>query len=441
MSDISTQLIALNDVKTDLKANLVTQGITLAGTETFAVLADKVLEIEGGAEFNIHCQVEEPTATDGLWVKKDFTPSETIIAMSRFFNNPQVDDTHSTKAIMPNSRRHLTAQSSGGLVFCLLGWTTAVSDLNVAYEPLTNTWVSKTNSSSAQHEISSALVGGKIFCFGGRQSSGGNTTNQAYDIATDTWATRTALTSSRYRGTAQAYNDLFYYIGGIVSATVGTNQSFNTLTNTWVTLATCPVARHFLSSVIINGLIYIFGGRLTLTGAPYTSTVYAEHYCYDISTNTWSEKASMPSPRHSLSGATVNGIIYAIGGDSTSGDTTGVSNSVFSYDPLTDTWETKNPLSSQRAKHTNGVVDGVVYIIGGEGTGNMNTSYTPIGTKRIKDTLLVDTASGINQVELIKSDAVQLTLPVKGVGVGDNDGYLKNTPCAWHNGTEWIDIL
>jgi len=49
MATIGQQLIALNNVKTALKANLVTKEVALAGTETFAVLADKVLDIETGS--------------------------------------------------------------------------------------------------------------------------------------------------------------------------------------------------------------------------------------------------------------------------------------------------------------------------------------------------------------------------------------------------------
>src|SRR6266576_1225796 len=77
----------------------------------------------------------------------------------------------------------------------------------------------------------------------------------------------------------------------------------------------------------------------------------------------WTTKASMLTPRSSLSSGVVNGILYAVGGIAAS---TAIVATNEAYDPATDTWTTKAPMPTARAGLAVGVVNGIVYAIGGE---------------------------------------------------------------------------
>ncbi|MBI1929540.1 hypothetical protein HYR99_35505 [Candidatus Poribacteria bacterium] len=90
----------------------------------------------------------------------------------------------------------------------------------------------------------------------------------------------------------------------------------------------------------------------------------------------WSERASMPTPRSRLAIGVVNGVIYVIGGASPGGDL----NINEAYDPATDTWTTKASMPTPRAGAARGMVNGVIYVIGGHGPGgylNTNEAYDP----------------------------------------------------------------
>jgi hypothetical protein len=68
---------------------------------------------------------------------------------------------------------------------------------------------------------------------------------------------------------------------------------------------------------VVNGILYAVGGA---TAASTVNTVEA----YDPTTNTWTTKAPMPTARRSLRIGVLNSVLYAIGGQHTvPGDYTG----------------------------------------------------------------------------------------------------------------------
>ena len=89
-----------------------------------------------------------------------------------------------------------------------------------------------------------------------------------------------------------------------------------------------------------RGILYALGGGTTF-GAILT-TVEA----YDPATDSWTGKAPMLTPRHSLGVTAINGTLYAVGG-ATIG--TLVPAPVEAYDPSTDTWTAKASMPTPRS--------------------------------------------------------------------------------------------
>src|SRR5207244_4039028 len=104
----------------------------------------------------------------------------------------------------------------------------------------------------------------------------------------------------------------------------------------------------------VNGILYAvggFGGGNMLLG-----TVEA----YDPSTNTWTTKASMPTPRANFAVGMVIGVLYAVGGNSTA-----VLGTTEAYDPVANSWATKASMPTARHSLGVGAVNGVLYALGG----------------------------------------------------------------------------
>ena len=128
-------------------------------------------------------------------------------------------------------------------------------------------------------------------------------------------------------------------------------QPVNATEDSWTTKAPMQTARSFFEVATVNGKIYAFGGDGTNTTEE-----------YDPETNTWTTKASMPTARSGFAVAVFQNKIYVIGGEIIGTGFTGISEV---YDPTTDSWETKTSMPTKRDNPVANTVDDKIYVIGG----------------------------------------------------------------------------
>jgi N-acetylneuraminic acid mutarotase len=126
--------------------------------------------------------------------------------------------------------------------------------------------------------------------------------------------------------------------------------------NTWLTRPQMPTARAGLVAATVNGNIYAIGGQPT-NGAPIAKV---EKYDPDGSLFVWSDRASLPSPRSFASGAAViNGKIYVTGGFGPGGK----SRSLYVYNAATNSWSAKTQIPVATAHGASVVIDGKLYVL------------------------------------------------------------------------------
>lgn len=199
-----------------------------------------------------------------------------------------------------------------------------------------------------------------------------NVTGQTFNASTNTWSTGgSSFTIPVITGTpgVACLNGNVYVIGGTTGDSAGTltaNQIFNTASSTWTTGADMPTARTRLGLATVDGLIYAIGGLTSAPNTlPYTYTAAVE--VFNPSTNTWSTGVPLPQPLSCFGVAVSNGIVYVIGGfNSSNGGTTPV-NTVYNFNPAVGTWSTNANLPSARgcvgaAADSNGYI----YAVGGQ---------------------------------------------------------------------------
>lgn len=128
----------------------------------------------------------------------------------------------------------------------------------------------------------------------------------------------------------------------------------------WDTLQPDPMPRYAASSFMIENMIYIIGG--TYPNFTISNTVEA----YDITTNTWSTKASYPAKLDALGTFALNGLGYCVGGQNSIEYIPSLySKSVYSYNPATNIWTQKNDFPIEQAGINEGVIaQGKAYIVG-----------------------------------------------------------------------------
>lgn len=173
------------------------------------------------------------------------------------------------------------------------------------------------------------------------------------------WVNKSSMTVARQQfGTAEL-NGQLYVLGGVVSGegtVLDVVERYDPLTDTWNTVQSMPHLRYRFYSAAVDGKIYVFGGSgwTSGTGVDVSTTVDV----YTPLTDTWETLVKpMPSARNDLSGAVVNGKIYLIGGQPTL--------TIDEYDPINDSWVTKSASGTGRQSFTVSVSGNDIYIIGG----------------------------------------------------------------------------
>ena len=271
------------------------------------------------------------------------------------------------------------------------------TNVNQAFDPVTNTWSIKAPVPDARGEgtggsssAGAASIGGLIYYAGGfnlYRSFGVLGALRVYNPVTDTWAERAPMITPRWGLAAAQVKGLFYAIGGTTTSGfngVITNvvEAYNPALDAWKAVAPMPTARIYPAAVELNGLLYVIGGVLP-KGHP-TNVVEV----YDPATNTWTTGAPMPTARGGLAVGVIGSTIYAVGGGTAVyppqrlqvglGPLPGYANEA--YDAASNTWTTRLPLPRSRQGLGGGVISSVLYVAGGDVGGRADTAgwaYTP----------------------------------------------------------------
>ncbi|MDR2707241.1 MAG: hypothetical protein LBB87_00620 [Nitrososphaerota archaeon] len=155
------------------------------------------------------------------------------------------------------------------------------------------------------------------------------------ELTADSWTTKTPMNQARFGLGVVAADGKIYAIGGATaedmfhnSFAVGTNECYDPKTDTWVTLEPMPTPRTGFAIAAYQSKIYCMGGTPHLTDDMKPRCDITE--VYDITTNTWSTKAAMPFKGSGLTGHNIDDKIFVLN-----------ANSLFMYDPNTDTWDRK----------------------------------------------------------------------------------------------------
>jgi N-acetylneuraminic acid mutarotase len=284
------------------------------------------------------------------------------------------------RAPLPSARRALAVGAANGLVFAIGGLNGAGSAISsvMGYNPSTNSWSSKAAlPASRSTGNGAATINGTIYVAGGQDAGGGLTrTLFAYNASTNHWTTRASMPVASGCGGSAVIGGKLYVFGGCTSTSTGGQtaakllQRYDPSTNSWAPLPSAP-AMHFQPAVgAISGKLYVAGGN---NGS---GTAVGRLDVYDPGTNSWSTKAMMPTARVAAAAAVMGGKLQVIGGRN--GST--YLNTVESYDPMTNTWTPRAALPTARASLGVGVTNALIYAIGGRnGSGVLaaNERYTP----------------------------------------------------------------
>jgi N-acetylneuraminic acid mutarotase len=250
----------------------------------------------------------------------------------------------------------LKAVGGPGQVFTAVG--TFTDGVTEQILPGMGAWVTVTPLPNARYSLGAVSHGGFVYAIGGIQSAAPAATVTQYNPSTLSWSARAPMPTPREGLGVAAIDSFIYAVGGNTtgSTPVATLERFDPAANTWSALAPMSAPRRFLAAAAAsNGKLYAVGGE-TVSGVATTVGTVEE---YDPATNTWTTKASMPTPRKQFSLVAIDGLLYAVGGSTTALEV---------YDPAANTWTTKTPLPFPMNTSAAAAADGVLYVMGGFST-------------------------------------------------------------------------
>ena len=214
--------------------------------------------------------------------------------------------------------------------------------------------------------------------------------NYEYDPATDKWTKKKSMPRPAHHAALAAANGKIYVMGGFVPPEdtpipvggawqpIDDAWEYDPAADSWKSLAPLPGKRGSAVAVEVGGKIYVIGGATTVEGSkdPFftffgPSRVLSTNDVYDPATNKWESRKPMSVARNHAFGGAVNGKIYVIGGRTGHGFILSATNTdvVEEYNPVSDTWSApKERMPTPRSGGGWGTDGRRIYVAGGEVT-------------------------------------------------------------------------
>jgi N-acetylneuraminic acid mutarotase len=191
------------------------------------------------------------------------------------------------------------------------------------------------------------------------------------DVTEDSWVGLEPLPTIRRDLGVAVVDGKIYAIGGRNdNGWLSTNEEYDPVTDTWTTKTPMPTPRSDFGIAVVQNKIYCIGGIIDYDWSGYGKGILcAVNEVYDPLTDTWENKTSMPTERQRPLANAVNGKIYLIGGfqyrNLPPPQTTIQLEVNEVYDPETDSWTTKTPMPNTSSGPVSTTVDNKIFIISG----------------------------------------------------------------------------
>ncbi len=182
------------------------------------------------------------------------------------------------------------------------------------------------------------------------------------------WSRVASAPTARTEVTAATVSDKVYVVGGfsapnlanILDLTITDKvEEYDPSTDRWQVRSALPAKLHHAAAVALGERLYVIGGftkSLPSIWQPVNSL-----YVYDPRTDSWTAGPPMPTARGALAVSQIEGRIIAIGGYGESENT----GAVELYDPTAQKWDILPSIPTPRDHLVAATVQGLVYVIGG----------------------------------------------------------------------------
>lgn len=250
------------------------------------------------------------------------------------------------------------------------------------YDPKTNRWEQVADMPTPRTSTETAVINGTIYVCGGYNGIDNRAANlkfldvvEAYDPQKDTWTKKQGMSVARIDFGMAAVTGKIYSIGGSLHilekepeapGRIDLVEAYDPATDTWVNRAKMPTRRSGVRVAVVRDAIYAIGGGgwpQLGAGGPFLTVIEK----YDPKINRWERKNGMPDLRLAFSTVVLDDVIHLIGGFIWQNRVPQYMATVDTYNPETEEWSDIPPMPTPFMPFDAAVVDGNIYVFGGIG--------------------------------------------------------------------------
>ena len=311
------------------------------------------------------------------------------------------------KADMPTARSDFSTCVVDGRIFVIGGslqleidkyGDRSLSTVEM-YDPETDTWERKVDMPTARSAASVSVVEGKIYAIGGEEIEKIKAYKgwmnkvkdlpivEMYDPSTDTWTQKADMPTARAYLSTSVMEGKIYAIGGASifneQYRLETVEVYNPATDTWTKARDMNQARSCAALSIVNGEIYAMGGWGLSQIQDQPEVILSSVEVFNPKMNRWQERTGMVAPKTNHTASVIEGKIYVMGGYFRKGKEYKTLSTIEIYDPATDRWTQEPDMLIGKSGHATEVIDGQIYILGGNGGKGLLTSIEVYDLKAV----------------------------------------------------------
>lgn len=350
-------------------------------------------------------------------------------------------------------RRLLFLVMSTSTLLALFGWRFFTTTSLQAQTNFTAThWLALPALRSGVGDPALAVLDGKIHVVGGVEGFGSSGLHEVFDPEEQRWTSLPDLPRQLSDAAVAVVSDTLYVMGGyniLAGGALTDVYRYEAATQRWLAVSALISPTSGAEVAVIEHEIYIFGGYDNDAESRLVQK-------YDPAKDRWTLGSPMPVGRSEFGMVSLNGLIYAIGGNIRVATPQGevstrtkqphgarqtldsLSTLVSVYNPASDTWYTVAPLPAPRVSMAVAVLDEQIFVMGGTDrwrTGAVQNSvyvYDPLSDQWVEAPALPTARSGVRAVTVDETIYVlggydQANTPLathEAYGIGGNQLYL-----------------
>ncbi|HLH21787.1 MAG TPA: kelch repeat-containing protein [Chloroflexota bacterium] len=192
--------------------------------------------------------------------------------------------------------------------------------------------------------------------------------------AEEPWAPATFMLQPRSESAVAELDGRMYVIGGYPTGRIPSDavQVWDAATDHWELGPPLPMPLHHVMAASVNGTLYAIGGEFDGAGTGRPSLFVDTVFALDPAVGDWEPRAPMPTGRSAGAAVALNDKIYVVGGRPPAGY------ELEMYDPATDAWTVLPDMPTARNHLAAGAIDGKLYVVGGRFGGGFDSELTNV---------------------------------------------------------------